>query len=369
MKRGQDLKILSDVVLFKLYENAQGTGGRITPGQISNLSGFNVSETFVEKALDRLESRGLVHQSLAMGQPPECEIEDAGIGYVQEHLSDPSSNIAQFQRLGGDWLQEDKTPETAPSKVTAASQRSETIPKFRDFRDALLVALARREEADGPDMYDLKETADRAGLAYRKGWVQKAAYYFRDQGLIQGAFTMGDGIDGNLRADLTADGLEFAEELMSAQKNRESITSDEIIEVKTEAKSSFEEEEGPLLDASRNAFVLDSSILAGAPAADRIVSLDHNSKEYRTTVEVLDAVIDEVRKSNEYGDKDPQDRDQRVAELEAGKRLLEAPKVSVNAIQAVIITTLAYLAMKFADAAIGNLASQAIDAVKNLVGL
>ena len=118
-----------------------------------------------------------------------------------------------------------------------------------------------------------------------------------------------------------------------------------------------------------SSFVLDTSTLAEAPASDRVVQLDHNSKEYRIAVEALDAVIDEVRKNNEYGDKDLQDRDQRVAELEAGKRLLEAPKVSVNAIQAVIITTLAYLAMKFADAAIGNLASQAIDAVKNLVGL
>lgn len=107
---------------------------------------------------------------------------------------------------------------------------------------------------------------------------------------------------------------------------------------------------------------------AGVPASDRYVRLDHNSPAYTQTVAALEAVVEAVRRDNEYGSADPDDRDQRIAELEAGKRLLQEVRVRVDAAHALFVGTLGYLAVKFADAAIGNMANEALNWVRVLLG-
>ncbi|MCK5428163.1 MAG: hypothetical protein KAI94_01760 [Anaerolineales bacterium] len=93
------------------------------------------------------------------------------------------------------------------------------------------------------------------------------------------------------------------------------------------------------------------------PAANRTVTIDHNSTAYIEAAEAVDAVIEAVRGDNEYGDRDPEDKEQRLAELTAGKKLIEAARASISAVDAVLIKTLAYLS------GIGIAVTQIADAI------
>lgn len=210
------------------------------------------------------------------------------------------------------------------------------FPPFTDFRNALLVALAKCDEERGPEYYELKEVAEGAGLKYREGWVGKAANYFDKYGYVSDAFTMGGGVDGGLSVQLTAEGLEEAERLMAETETSE---------------------------------IVGQHPEAAVPASDRYVELDHNSPEFREATEAVRAVIERVRSDNEYNATDPEDKQQRLAELEAGSTLLKSIRVRAAAVTAVLVPPLRYLAKKFLDTAIGKAASIAVTAVMKLLGL
>ena len=105
------------------------------------------------------------------------------------------------------------------------------------------------------------------------------------------------------------------------------------------------------------------------PAADRIVSLDHNGRDYAVAVAELDRLVEMVQDSNSYREEDPADQERRLSELEAGRRLLGSRWVSLATIKAAFWGTLGYLALKFVDAPIGEAASLAWAAIKKLIGL
>lgn len=105
------------------------------------------------------------------------------------------------------------------------------------------------------------------------------------------------------------------------------------------------------------------------PAAGRFVELDHNSTQYQDAVNAGEALINAVRNNNRYGDTDPDGRDQRLAELEAGYRLLDTLRINPSTVKAVLTGVLAYLAMKFADEPIGELAKSAWSTLKVLLGI
>jgi cell division protein ZapA (FtsZ GTPase activity inhibitor) len=106
-----------------------------------------------------------------------------------------------------------------------------------------------------------------------------------------------------------------------------------------------------------------------APASDRLVGLDHNSANYITATQTLDALIVVVRDSNRYREEDGPDQERRLAELEAGRTLLRSRWVSTATVKAALWGTLAYLATKFADAPIGEAATLAWNAVKHLLAI
>lgn len=105
------------------------------------------------------------------------------------------------------------------------------------------------------------------------------------------------------------------------------------------------------------------------PASDRIVDLDHNAPDYIETVTALEALIVIVRESNSYREEDKPDQERRLAELEAGRALLRSRWISLAVIKATIWGTLTYLAAKFVDAPIGEVASIAWSALKKLLGI
>jgi hypothetical protein len=66
------------------------------------------------------------------------------------------------------------------------------------------------------------------------------------------------------------------------------------------------------------------------PAADRVVSLNHNSKEYTETIEAAEEVEKTIREANDFSD--PEEKEQRIAEVSAVRRLLQAVRVRIEAI-------------------------------------
>lgn len=66
------------------------------------------------------------------------------------------------------------------------------------------------------------------------------------------------------------------------------------------------------------------------PAADRVVPLDHNSKRYSDTIGAADEVEKAIREANDFPD--PEEKEQRIAEVSAVRRLLQAARVRVEAV-------------------------------------
>jgi len=102
--------------------------------------------------------------------------------------------------------------------------------------------------------------------------------------------------------------------------------------------------------------------IATVPAADRSVPLDHNSKEYIEAVDAAEEVEKTIREANDFADQE--EKEQRIAEVSAVRRLLQAARVRVEAI-IVLLKPLAELAKtKLKD----NLAGMAVSAFLTLLG-
>ena len=95
--------------------------------------------------------------------------------------------------------------------------------------------------------------------------------------------------------------------------------------------------------------------LPDIPAADRIVTPDHNSTEYTEAITAVEKAIKAVKDTNNYADAD--DQEQRIAELEAGTLLLKSPRFRLQALNEVLLKCLTYLAKQFVNALIGILAA------------
>jgi hypothetical protein len=88
---------------------------------------------------------------------------------------------------------------------------------------------------------------------------------------------------------------------------------------------------------------------ATAPASDRVVRLDHNKPEYKEAVESLDKLIKSINETNDYPD--IEEKEQRLAEVSAARRLLEATRVRVEA----LVSLLKPVVMQYAKGVKDNL--------------
>ncbi len=123
---------------------------------------------------------------------------------------------------------------------------------------------------------------------------------------------------------------------------------------------------GPMARELRRYLEVEFSKAETVPASDRVVHLDHNSAAYSEAAEALDKLEHTLVSANDY--EDIEDKEQRIAEVSAARRLLKSARVRVGAIVGVIGPTLAYLGTKFMDKAIGNMADVALQALKRLFG-
>lgn len=96
------------------------------------------------------------------------------------------------------------------------------------------------------------------------------------------------------------------------------------------------------------------------PASDRVVSAGHNSPEQSEAIRQLDHLIKTVEETNDFPG-DPEDKERIVAELSAGRKILEASKVRIAALGATLGVALKWVAEKAAGASIGKLAGNLVD--------
>lgn len=104
------------------------------------------------------------------------------------------------------------------------------------------------------------------------------------------------------------------------------------------------------------------------PAAFGSVSIDHNSKAFRDTVEAIGATYDALASDNEIG-ANFAERDRYLEELQGIRTALENGNVSPSWLAVTGWTVLGFLASQFAEKPVGFLAENAWQLLKNLIGL
>lgn len=323
--RAHDIEILAQMVLFKLYQRGLKTRTRAPLQVVRSLFTVEVPELFIEKALENLENTGLIYGSHSMTGASEYEIEAAGIKLVQEALSAKGSAIAQVSELGDEWLLE--------TEETRTAEQSQTIPKFTEFRDTLIIALYEKSNKEGLNVFKLSELADERNIYYRDGWIDEVSNFLNDHGYALVRKSMLG--DENAVAKLNGSGLEYAEELI-AESGRE---------------------------------IADESSTP-VPASDRIVTLDDNSAVYKETLSSLEQLTQDASKSNEFANlfANPDDKVRTLSEINSGIQLLKIARVRLTAVYELLVNPLKWITKKLPDAALGALASKVLDGLAKLLG-
>jgi hypothetical protein len=90
---------------------------------------------------------------------------------------------------------------------------------------------------------------------------------------------------------------------------------------------------------------------ATAPASDRTVTVDHNKPDYKEAVDALDKLIKTIKESNDYDD--VEEKEQRVAEVSAARRLMDAVRIRIEPLVALLRPLVAQFATKLKDNLIG----------------
>ena len=102
---------------------------------------------------------------------------------------------------------------------------------------------------------------------------------------------------------------------------------------------------------------------AEIPASDRIVSLNHNSPDYKRATKEFDAVTEAIRGKNDI---DPETKEELLTDLSVGRALLGHAKVWANLLQSWTLGVLRKVVQKVQDEGIKALATGAIEALKQL---
>lgn len=102
------------------------------------------------------------------------------------------------------------------------------------------------------------------------------------------------------------------------------------------------------------------------PASDRSVRLDHNQPSYEEAIAAIDRLEELVKQTNDYDDSE--EKDQVIAELSAGRRLLQAVRVRLRPIGQVIGGAVRTLIARFGTGLINQAAHEVWDKLTGLLG-
>lgn len=199
--------------------------------------------------------------------------------------------------------------------------------RFTEFKNELLLALV--EEGWNKDTpLEPEKIAKKRGMNYQVGWVRDACSTLSEQDYLRTKIVPhSQSIDGIHRVTVTGLGVEAADKISQKQG-------------------------GPL---------------TGTGEGEQIITVDPSSEEYQASLQKLDELIEAIRRSNDYPD--TEDKEQRQAELEAGKALLESTRIRLDAFVSVVVKALKWLVQRFADHLIGHLAGATLTALAICFGV
>lgn len=106
-----------------------------------------------------------------------------------------------------------------------------------------------------------------------------------------------------------------------------------------------------------------------APASDRIVRIDHNSRSFEITANGLEEISKDLEKSNEIGGLLGNYKEILLSEIRALQELFKSSYVRATAIFALAIPPLKFLAKEFSASSIGELAKKLIEEIFKMVTL
>lgn len=211
---------------------------------------------------------------------------------------------------------------------------------FTQFRDQLLIALAKEEEREsGVDFFDLVFVADKHKLQYKDGWVSKAAVGFKDFGYIQDSFSHGSEESSGWEARLTGHGLAAVEAL-------------EAPEAAPNLTESLFDHDG-----------IDDIAADGVDGADdswEPLKIDRRSQEYEQAVEVIEEALGVIEGNNGYATSVPEERGQIVWSIKEGLRAIKENLPSYAQVQSMVVQPLRFVSKKFAETAMGEIAKKAL---------
>jgi hypothetical protein len=85
-------------------------------------------------------------------------------------------------------------------------------------------------------------------------------------------------------------------------------------------------------------------------------------------IDALDKLTTAIEKNNEYRMAEPEDQQRRVTEIRSLRDMVRSPGALAAGAAAILMATLTYLAIKFADNLIGKLAETAARYLEQLIG-
>ena len=105
------------------------------------------------------------------------------------------------------------------------------------------------------------------------------------------------------------------------------------------------------------------------PAADQLVPIDHNSREFTEFVDALDTAEEEIRGNNEFGEKDPAGKEEAISALRAIRELLTPQRIALGVVTTFIVPTLYKIADKVSEHMSDAAIQAAIKLAKALFGI
>ncbi|WP_420564129.1 hypothetical protein [Thalassobaculum sp.] len=85
------------------------------------------------------------------------------------------------------------------------------------------------------------------------------------------------------------------------------------------------------------------------------------------TINMVDALVEDLKKDNEYRFQHPEDVEIEIARIELGRKLLAGPKIDLYLVEKILIETIKEVVRKAADTALGRLADNVLNVLVILV--
>lgn len=203
---------------------------------------------------------------------------------------------------------------------------------YSEFKEELLLKIAIAVKADTSTRIDPSALKDRIQGLFRDSWIESTMSDLENDRFISGSLLVGGG--GSYH--LTGYGLQEAERL--------------AIERGTDVYELIDESEEQ--QSETDSYVIgdpDAGYVIGEPEATSIVKIDNLSEAFKELDRELHARILELRSNNELMMEGGAEAQQHIAELEAGKILINAEQADAGLVRRLLLPSLTWFAKKVRD--------------------